>query len=129
MLFISKHGRWWTISTTCTSTIPSCTNCPICTTSCTSCTTDGTSCTTYPPQPIQSAFMPHLNWSHFNLECAGKPDEDVEAHLLKTNNWRDTHAFPEAVKVQYFCLTIVGEARLWHESLRPINVDLNGLQN
>ena len=39
------------------------------------------------------------------------------------NNWMDTHAFPEGVKVQHFYLTLVGEARLWYESLRPINVD------
>ena len=36
----------------------------------------------------------------------------------------DTHAFPEGVKVQIFCLTLVGEARLWYESL----LDWNGLQ-
>ena len=41
----------------------------------------------------------------------------------------DTHAFPEGVKVQWFCLTSVGEARLWYEFLRPINVDWLGLQN
>ena len=41
----------------------------------------------------------------------------------------DTHAFPEGVKVQHFCLTLAGEARLWYESLRPINVDWLGLQN
>ena len=41
----------------------------------------------------------------------------------------ETHAFPEAVKVQRFCLTLVGEARLWNESLRPIAVDWNGLQD
>ena len=28
-----------------------------------------------------------------------------------------------------FCLTLVGEARLWYESLKPINVDWLGLQN
>ena len=28
-----------------------------------------------------------------------------------------------------FVYTLVGEARLWHESLRPINVDWIGLQN
>ena len=39
----------------------------------------------------------------------------------------NTHAFPEGVKVQHFCLTLVGEARLWYKSLRPINVDWNGL--
>ena len=41
----------------------------------------------------------------------------------------DTHAFSEGVKVQYFCLTLVGGARLWYELLRPINLDWNGLQN
>ena len=40
-----------------------------------------------------------------------------------------THVFQEGVKVQCFCLTLVGEARLWYESLRPINVDWIGLQN
>ena len=48
-----------------------------------------------PTQPIQPAPMPQLK-----PELAGKPDEDVEAHLLRTNDWMDTHAFP------------VGEARL-----------------
>ena len=32
-------------------------------------------------------------------------------------------------KVQHFCLTLVGEARLWYVSLRPINVDWIRLQN
>ena len=41
----------------------------------------------------------------------------------------DTHAFPEGIRVQHFCLTLVGEARLWYESLRPINVDWIGLQH
>ena len=35
---------------------------------------------------------------------------------------------PEGVKVQRFCLTLVGEARLWFESLRPMALDCNGLQ-
>ena len=41
----------------------------------------------------------------------------------------DKHEFPEQVKVQRFCLTLVGEARLWYESLRLINADWIGLQN
>ena len=82
-----------------------------------------------PVQPIQPGPMPQLNWSHFKPEFAGKPDEDVEAHLLMTDDWMDTHAFPEGVKVQRFCLTLVGEARLWYESLRLIVLDWNGLQN
>ena len=65
-----------------------------------------------PTQPLQPAAMPQLNWSHFKPGFAGKPDEDAEAHLLKTNDWMDTHVFPEGVKVQHFCLTLVGEARL-----------------
>ena len=52
-----------------------------------------------------------------------------EAHLLRTNDWMDTHAFSEDVKVQRFCLTLVGEARLCYESLRPLALDQNGLQN
>ena len=81
-----------------------------------------------PTQPIQPASMPQLNWSHFKPEFTCKPDEDVEAHLLRANDWVDTDAVPEGVKVQHFCLTLVGEARLWYESLRPINVDWNGLK-
>ena len=41
----------------------------------------------------------------------------------------DTHAFLDGIKVQHFCLTLVGKAILWYESLRSINVDWNGLQN
>ena len=62
-------------------------------------------------QPIQPAPMPQLNWSNFKPEFAGKSDKDVEAHLLRTYDCIDTHAFPEDVKVQQFCLTLVGEAR------------------
>ena len=76
-----------------------------------------------PEQPIQPAYVPQLNWSHFKQEFAGKPDEDVEAHLLRMNYRMDTHAFQEGVKVQHFCLTLVAEARLWYASLGPINVD------
>ena len=78
--------------------------------------------------PLQPGPMPQLNWSHFKPEFAGKPDEDVEAHLLRTNDWMDTHVFPEGVKIQRFCLTLVGEARLWYESLRPIALDWNGFK-
>ena len=41
----------------------------------------------------------------------------------------DIHAFSEGVKVQRVCLTLVGEARLWYKSLRPIVLDWNELQN
>ena len=73
--------------------------------------------------PAQPDPVPPLNWSHFKPEFASKPDEDLEAYLLRTNNWMDTHAFPVGFKVQRFCFTSVDEARLWHKSLRAIAVD------
>ena len=39
------------------------------------------------------------------------------------------HHFVEGVKVQRFCLTLLGEVRLWYHSLELINVDWQGLQN
>ena len=39
----------------------------------------------------------------------------------------DTHNFPDEAKVQRFCLTPTGEARLWYGSLKPIVVDWQGL--
>ena len=53
----------------------------------------------------------------------------MEAHLLRMNDWMDTHKFLDQIKVQRFCLTLIGKARLWYELLRPINADLDGLQN
>ena len=40
----------------------------------------------------------HLNWSHFKPDFSGKPEEDVEAHLLRTNDWMTTHDFPDDQK-------------------------------
>ena len=59
----------------------------------------------------------HLNWSNFKPEFLGKPEEDAEAHLLHSNDWMDAHHFNEDIKVQRFCLTLLGEARLWYHSL------------
>ena len=55
-----------------------------------------------PTQPVQQGLMPKLNWSHFKPGFAGKPDEDAEGHLVGTDDWMDTHAFQEGVKVQRF---------------------------
>ena len=41
----------------------------------------------------------------------------------------NAHHFVENIKVRRFCLTLVGEARLWYQSLELINVDWQGLQN
>ena len=57
-----------------------------------------------------------LNWSHFKPDFSGKA-EDVEAHLLRTNDWMTTHDFPDDEKVRIFCLTLLGEARLWYAML------------
>ena len=47
---------------------------------------------------------------------------------MRTNDWMETHNFPEETKVQRFCLTLTGEARLWYETLRLIELDWIGLQ-
>ena len=62
----------------------------------------------------------HLNWSNFKPEFSGKPEEDAEAHLLHLNDWMNAHCFDEDIRVQRFCLTLLGEARLWYHSLEPL---------
>ena len=62
----------------------------------------------------------HINWSNFKSEFSGKLEEDAEAHLLCSNDWMNAHNFEEEVKVQRFCLTLLGEARLWFHSLEPL---------
>ena len=84
-----------------------------------------------PPQPTPKPLQPqpgqqvplHMNWSHFKPEYSGKPEEDVEAHLLRMNDWMNTHDFPEDVKVQRFCLTCMGEARSWYAFIRTYSDD------
>ena len=78
------------------------------------------------PDPM--ANLQQLNWSYFKPEFAGKMDEDVEAHLLRTNDWMDTHNFPNDQKVRRFCLTLTGEARLWYETIRNANLDWPAIQ-
>ena len=41
----------------------------------------------------------------------------------------NAHHFIDGVKDQQFCLTVLGEARLWYQSLEPINADWQELQN
>ena len=53
----------------------------------------------------------------------------LKVHLLRTNDWMTTHDFPEAVKVQRFCLTLVGEARNWYAILEPLVMTWPELQN
>ena len=63
----------------------------------------------------------HINWSNFKPEFSGKPEEDAEAHLLCCNDWMNAHHFIDDVMVQRFCLTLLGEARLWFQSFEPFN--------
>ena len=65
----------------------------------------------------------------FKPEFSGKPEEDVEVHLWQNNDWMTTHDFPEAVKVQRFCLTLVGEARNWYATLELLVMTWPELQN
>ena len=41
-----------------------------------------------------------LNWSYFKPEFSGKPEEETEAHLLRSMDWMTTHDFPEDEKVR-----------------------------
>ena len=70
-----------------------------------------------PAQPPILMANNQLNWSHFRPEFSGKPKEDVEAHLLRTEDWMTTCNFPEDQKVGRFCLTLTQEARLWYATL------------
>ena len=74
------------------------------------------------PQPQDAAGHKHihLNWSNFKPEFSGKPEEDAEAHLLHSNDRIDADCFDEDIKVQRFCLKLLGEARLWYRSLEPL---------
>ena len=87
-----------------------------------------------PPNPVQnlSAAMAHpqqLNWSYFKPEFSGKQEEDAEEHLLRTNDWMQTHNFLDDQKVRRFCLTLTGEVRLWYETLGPARLDWEALRD
>ena len=62
--------------------------------------------------PVEQQQHLHIKWSNFKPEFSGKPEEDAEAHLLYSNDWMNAHHFVNGVKVQRFCLTLLGEARL-----------------
>ena len=76
----------------------------------------------HPPIPMANK---QLNWSHFRPEFSGTPNEDAEAHLLRTEDWMTTHDFQEDQKVGRFCLTPIGEARLWYATLNVQQQQLN----
>ena len=82
---------------------------------------------TGPVLPSPQVF--YQNWIGKKPEFSGKPKEDAESHLLSTRDWMEAHNFPDKVKVRPFCLTLIGEARLWYESLVPLDNDWPALQN
>ena len=88
-----------------------------------------------PAKPVPTGMVvtaPHVvyqNWIGKKPEFSGKPEEDLESHLLSTRDWMEAHNFPNEVKVRGFCLTLIGEARLWYESLALLDNDWPALQN
>ena len=72
------------------------------------------------PKDAAGQMHIHLNWSNFKPEFSGKPVEDAEAHMLHSNDWMEVHHFDEDIRVQRFCLTLLGEARLLYHSLEPL---------
>ena len=81
------------------------------------------------PQPVSAQRAPagvipqifYQNWIGKKPEFSGKPEEDAESHLLNTRDWMEVHNFPEGKKVRCFRVTLIGEARLWYESLAPLD--------
>ena len=71
----------------------------------------------------------YQNWIGKKPEFSVKPEEDAESHLLSTRDWMEAHNFPEGDKVRHFCLMLIGKARLWYESLAPLDDDWPALQN
>ena len=85
-----------------------------------------------PPQPaavqpapagivVPAAQIIYQNWIGKKPEFSGKPEEDAESHLLSIRDWMEAHNFQEEDKVRHFCLTLIGEARLWYELLAPLD--------
>ena len=83
------------------------------------------------PQPAPAPLAPagvvpqivYQNWIGKKPEFSGKPEEDVESHLHSMRDWMEAHNFPEGEKVRRFRVTLIGEARLWYESLAPLDND------
>ena len=88
-----------------------------------------------PAQPVCTGLVVpapqvvYQNWIGKKPEFSGKPEEDAESHLLSTRDWMEAHNFPNEVKVRCFHLPLIGEARLWYESLALLDDDWPALQN
>ena len=88
-----------------------------------------------PVQPVPAGLVVpapqvvYQNWIRKKPEFSGKPEEDAKSHLPSTRDWMEAHNFPNEVKVRHFHLTLIGEARLWYESLALLDNDWPALQN
>ena len=93
-----------------------------------------------PPQPapvqpapagmvVPTPQIVYQNWIGKKPKFSGKSEEDAEYHLLSTRDWMEAYNFPNEVKVRCFHMTLIDEARLWYESLAPLDVDWPTLQN
>ena len=71
----------------------------------------------------------YQNWIGKKSEFSGKPEEDVESHILSTRDWMEAHNYPEGEQVRHFHIMLIGEARLWYELLAPLDNDWLTLQN
>ena len=71
----------------------------------------------------------YQNWIGKKHEFAGKPEEDAESHLLSTRYWMEAYTFPNEVKVRCIHMTLIGEARLWYDSLPPLDDNWPTLQS
>ena len=49
--------------------------------------------------------------------------------FFSTRDWMEAHNFREGEKVRCFRVTLIGEARLWYESLAPLDNGWPSLQN
>ena len=78
---------------------------------------------------VPTSQIIYQNWIGKKPEFSGKPEEDAESHLLSTRDWMEAHNFPEGEKVRHFCMTLIGEARLWYGLLAPLDNDWPTLQN
>ena len=80
-----------------------------------------------PTQPVPAGLVVPASQVFYQNWIGKKPEEDAESHLLSTRDWMEAHNFPN--KVRQFSLTLTGEARLWYESLAPLDNDWPALQN
>ena len=68
-----------------------------------------------------------MNWSHFKPEYSGKPEEDVEAHLLRMNDWMNTHYLFEDEKSSEILSDSYGRSQIMVCFIRTYSNDMAGI--